>query len=143
MMARVLTTFALAAMAGAAAVAATGCASGAGTDRPGPQERDRMQLERDLARLTPQPQVDCIDTRFRTISLRAIGDKLVYREGRNRIYVSNTNGGCEGVARGDMLVTRQFGPRLCRGDIAETVDRTARFPTGSCVIGAFTPYVAK
>lgn len=142
-MAKVLISFALAAVAGAAALSASGCATGTGSDRPSPQERDRAQLERDLARLTPQPPVDCIDTRFRTVSLRAVGDKLIYREGRNRIYVSDTNGGCEGVARGDVLVTRQFGPRLCRGDIAQTVDRTARFPTGSCVIGAFTPYVAK
>ncbi|ONF95561.1 hypothetical protein [Sphingomonas jeddahensis] len=138
-MAKALISFALAAMAGAAAVSA---ASAADDRRPGPYERQRIQLEKELSRLTPQPQVDCIDTRFRNVSLRAIGNKLIYRESRKRIYVSETAGGCENVARGDALVTRQFGPRLCRGDIATTVDRVARFQTGTCAIGPFTPYTA-
>lgn len=139
MMAKALISFALAAVAGAAAMSA---ASAADDRRPGPYERERIAIEKQLARLTPQPQVDCIDTRFRNVSLRAIGNKLIYRESRNRIYVSDTAGGCENVARGDALVTRQFGPRLCRGDIATTIDRAARFPTGSCAIGPFTPYTA-
>ena len=138
-MARALISFALATMAGAAAMSA---ASAADDRRPGPYERQRIQLEKELARLKPQPQVDCIDTRIRNVSLRAIGNKLIYRQSRNRIFVSDTNGGCENVARGDALVTRQFGPRLCRGDIATTVDPVARFQTGSCAIGPFTPYTA-
>ncbi|WP_231023924.1 hypothetical protein [Sphingomonas sp. IC-11] len=139
MMAKVLISFALAAAAGAAAMSA---ASAADDRRPGPYTREQIRVEKELARLQPQQPVDCIDTRFRNISLRAIGDKLIYRESRNRIFVSQTAGGCENVARGDALVTRQFGPRLCRGDIATTVDRAARFPTGSCAIGPFTPYTA-
>ena len=138
-MAKALISFMLAASAGAAAMS---CAHAADESRPGPYTREQIQLEKELARLTPQPQVDCIDTRFRNVSLRAIGNRLVYRENRNRIFVSETAGGCENVARGDALVTRQFGPRLCRGDIATTVDRAARFPTGSCAIGPFTPYTA-
>ncbi|SEJ58374.1 hypothetical protein SAMN05428950_10298 [Sphingomonas sp. OV641] len=139
MMAKLLIPFTLAAAAGALAVSA---ASAADESRPGPYAREQMQVQKELARLTPQAPVDCIDTRFRNVSLRAVGNKLIYRESRNRIFVSETAGGCENVARGDALVTRQFGPRLCRGDIATTVDRTARFPTGSCAIGPFTPYTA-
>lgn len=138
-MAKMLISFALAAAVGAAGMTA---ASAAGDKRPGPYERQQIQLNKELARLTPQQPVDCIDTRFRNVSLEAIGTKLIYRESRNRMYVSETAGGCENVARGDALVTRQFGPRLCRGDIATTVDRIARFQTGSCAIGPFTPYTA-
>ena len=139
MMAKVLISFALAAAAGAAAMAS---ATAADERRPGPYAREQIQIDKELARLKPQPQVDCIDTRFRNVSLRAIGDRLIYRESRNRIFVSDTAGGCENVARGDVLVTRQFGPRLCQGDVATTVDRVARFPTGNCMIGKFTPYTA-
>lgn len=140
MMAKALISFALAAVAGAGAFSA---AQGADDPKPGPYTRQQMQLEKELARLQPQQPVDCIDTRFRNVQLQAIGDKLIYRESRNRIFVSQTAGGCENVARGDALVTRQFGPRLCRGDIATTVDRVARFTTGSCAIGPFTPYVPR
>lgn len=138
-MAKFLIPFACAAIAGAAAMSA---ASAADDKRPGPYARQQIKLEKELARLKPQPQVDCIDTRFRNVSLKAIGSRLIYRQSRDRIYVSETAGGCENVARGDALVTRQFGPRLCRGDIATTIDRAARFPTGSCAIGPFTPYTA-
>lgn len=139
MMAKILIPFALAAAAGAAAMST---ANAAGERKPGPYAREQMQIEKELSRLKPQASVDCIDTRFRNVSLRAVGNKLVYRESRNRIFVSETAGGCENVARGDALVTRQFGPRLCRGDIATTLDRAARFETGSCAIGPFTPYTA-
>ena len=138
-MAKMLISSAVAAAIGAAGMTAA-CA--AGDKRPGPYERQQIRLQKELARLTPQQPVDCIDTRFRNVSLEAIGTKLIYRESRDRMYVSETAGGCVNVARGDALVTRQFGPRLCRGDIATTVDRAARFQTGSCAIGPFTPYTA-
>lgn len=152
-MLKVLIPFALAAVAGAVSMTAATAAdtaqsnaaqSSVGTSekRPGPYARQRIQLEKDLAALKPQPTVDCIDTRFGNVSLKAIDNKLVYRVSRTRIYVSETAGGCEGVARGDALVTRQFGPRVCRGDIATTVDPVAGFQTGSCAIGTFTPYIA-
>ncbi|MFL0412916.1 hypothetical protein ACH0CP_00620 [Sphingomonas sp. 179-I 2A4 NHS] len=135
-MRKALISFALSAAAGAAAITAASAA-----DKPrNSQQRLEERLQKELAQLKPQAPVECIDTRFRNISLTAIGNKLIYRESRNKIYVSDTTGGCENVARGDVLVTRQFGTRLCRGDIATTMDRVGRFYTGSCAIGTFTPY---
>lgn len=128
-----LISFTLATGLGATAMAAA-------PQAPSRTERDRVRLEGELAKLTPQPTVDCIDTRWGRTSLRAVGDKLIYRVSAKRIYVSDTAGGCERVARGDTLVTRQFGTRLCSGDIATTVDLVSRIPTGSCAIGRFTPY---
>lgn len=135
---KALIPVALAAIAGGFAMTAATAAD----PSPGPYERQKIQLEKELARLTRQAPIDCIDTRWNNTSVKAIGSKLVYRVNRNRIYVSDTGGGCERVARGDALVTRQFGTRLCRGDIATTVDTIARFQTGSCAMGAFTPYTA-
>ncbi len=134
-MMRKFVLFTIAAGLGAAAMAAS-------DTRPSPSERKRARIEAELAKLTPQAPVGCIDTRSGTTSLSAIGNKLIYRVSAKRIYVSDTAGGCEGVARGDTLVTRQVGSRLCRGDIATTVDPASRMTTGSCALGAFTPYIA-
>lgn len=134
---KAISSFMLAAAAGAAALSAASASDG----KPGNSaQRQQARLQAELSQLTPRAPVNCIDTRFRNITLQALGTKLIYRESRDRIYVSETNGGCAAVARGDALVTRQYGTRLCRGDIATTVDRMARFETGSCAIGAFTPY---
>ncbi|MBN8806780.1 MAG: hypothetical protein J0I47_00865 [Sphingomonas sp.] len=99
--------------------------------------RDQSELQRSLAGLTPGETTDCLPSRQQS-SLKAYGDKLVYRVSPRLAYVSNTAGGCENVARGDILVTRSNQDRVCRGDIATTVDQTSRIPTGSCAIGSFT-----
>ena len=135
-MRKALLPVALATIAGAIAMTAATAAD----QRPGPNARRQIQLEKELSRLKPQAPVDCIDTRWSNTSLNAIGSKLIYRQSRDRIFVSDTAGGCERVARGDALVTRQLSTRLCRGDIATTVDAVARIQTGSCAIGTFTPY---
>lgn len=93
-----------------------------------------------IAGKVPGEPQDCIDTRFTKPSLSAYGDKLIYRVNSNLVYVSETNGGCSNVARGDALVTQRFQTRQCRGDIATTVDTVSRFPTGGCALGPFTPY---
>lgn len=90
-------------------------------------------------KIAGEPQT-CIDTRFTRPQLSAYGTKLVYRVSNKLVYVSETGGGCHNVERGDTLVTRQFQTRLCRGDIAQTVDLPARVPTGSCALGPFIPY---
>lgn len=95
-----------------------------------------------IAGKTPGKPVDCIDTRFTSPQLSAAGDRLVYRVSNQLVYVSDTGGGCSGVARGDTLVTRQFQTRLCRGDIARTVSLPAGIDTGSCALGSFVPYTS-
>ena len=39
--------------------------------------------------------------------------------------------------------TRTPSGQLCRGDIAQAVDRTANFPAGSCSFGDFVPYTRR
>ncbi|MEH3047567.1 hypothetical protein [Sphingomonas adhaesiva] len=100
------------------------------------------EYQRLIAGKTPGKPVDCIDTRFDRPSLSAYGDKLIYRVSSKLVYVNDSTGGCQGVARGDVLVTRQFQSRLCKGDIAQTVSVPPAIPTGSCALGSFTPYRA-
>ena len=99
-------------------------------------------FQKEVQGLTPGKPTDCIDTRFNNASLKAIGSRLIYRVNSKKLYVNDTAGGCEGVARGDALVTKQFSSQLCRGDIARTVDMTSRINTGSCAMGSFIPYQA-
>lgn len=104
-----------------------------------PAETPEVKFEKAVAGMTPGKPMSCLRERTPT-SLTAIGDKLLYRASSRLIYVNETTGGCENVARGDTLVTKSFGGGLCRGDIAQTVDLPARIPTGSCALGDFTPY---
>lgn len=100
---------------------------------------DDAKLRGALAGLTPAETTDCLPPR-RQSSLSSYGGKLVYRIDRGLAYVTDTSGGCEGVARGDILLTRSSMDRLCRGDIATTLDQGSRFPTGSCGLGSFTAW---
>jgi hypothetical protein len=129
-------------LAAAALGAATMAAVATAGQTPDRDAKQAAEFAKITAGLVPGKPVDCIDTRRGDVQLKAYGDKLVYRFGRNQLYVSQTNGGCRSVARGDALVTRQFTGRLCRGDIARTVDTVSRMDTGGCSLGTFTPYTA-
>lgn len=133
---RFLITFGAAAALGAAAVVA------APTHKPDTPRADknRIAYEKLLAGKTPGKPQDCIDTRWTRPQLTAYDGKLIYRVSKSLVYVTDTGGGCEAVSRGDAIVTRQFQTRLCRGDIAQTVNLPARIPSGSCAMGEFVPY---
>jgi len=100
--------------------------------------RDAARLEKRLAGYTPGEPTSCIQPRGAD-NLQIYGDTLVYDLG-NRLYRTQTTGGCFGLKRDDIIVTRSFGSQLCRGDIVRTVDRTAGFPSGACSFGDFVPY---
>ncbi|HTG38097.1 hypothetical protein [Sphingomonas sp.] len=70
---------------------------------------------------------------------RYYGDTILYEVSGRLVYRTDTTGGCN-LERDDILVTQTPIGRLCRGDIARTIDRTSRFQTGSCALGAFVPY---
>lgn len=100
--------------------------------------RTQAKLDRKLAGYSPGEPRGCIP-RTRTMDLSIFGDTLVYRDGRT-LYVNRTSGGCFGLKRDDILVTRSFGSQMCSGEIITTVDRTSSFPSGSCAFGEFVPY---
>ena len=130
----------LAASAVGATVAGAAPDAARDTAQDGGASRAEIDYRKALAGKVAGEPVDCIDTRWRQSSLGAYGDKLIYKVGRDLVYVNDTTGGCQGVARGDALISLRYQTRTCRGDIAQTVDLPASIPTGSCALGSFTPY---
>lgn len=129
---RTLLIFPLIALAG-------GCAMNEMSARGAEREaRKQAALDTMLAGYQPGEPRSCVNSR----DLRgptAYGERtLVFREGRT-IWVNETSGGCDDAGR-DALITRQFGPQLCRGEIARTADLTSGFQSGSCSLGDFVPY---
>lgn len=113
-----------------------------------PQERIAAQqadavaadkLVKALAGLTPGQSSSCMP-RFSNTQVQAFGPTIVYTVSRGLKYRTETSGGCERVGRGDILVTRSPSGQLCQGDIATTIDQTARTFSGSCSFGPFVRY---
>lgn len=102
---------------------------------------EQQKLAKTLSGFTRGKTSDCLDEFSRSdASTEAFGPTILYRVGRNRIYRSDTSGGCENLQRGDILITRTFSSQLCRGDIATTVDQSTRSFSGTCSFGDFTRY---
>jgi hypothetical protein len=101
--------------------------------------RSQSKLERELRGLVAAGSANCLPS-IRQRQARAYGATIVYEVSKNLKYRSDTTGGCEGMERGDILITQSPTGNLCRGDIATTVDPASRFQTGSCSFGDFVPY---
>jgi hypothetical protein len=99
--------------------------------------RNQARLEQRLARYTPGTPQSCINP-IRANST-VYGNTILYNDGAT-LYRTETSGGCFGLKRDDIIVTRSIGSQLCRGDLVRTVDRTSGFPSGACAFGEFTPY---
>ena len=102
-------------------------------------EADRLAAA--LAGLVPERSSTCLPlTGTQQAQTQAFGSTILYRYSPGLVYRSDTGGGCERIARGDILVTRQLSGRLCAGDIATTVNPVVRMQSGSCTFGPFTAY---
>jgi hypothetical protein len=105
------------------------------------QAAQEQALQAELAGLVPGQPTACLPAPTRTqLASEGYGATILYTAGRNLKYRNDTTGGCERIARGDILVTRSPSDRSCRGDIATTVDRQTGFQTGSCALGDFVTY---
>ena len=102
---------------------------------------NRAGLDKELAGFTPGKPQDCVD-QVRLRESKVIGDTIVYRTAGSERYVNRTSGGCGGSLDA-FLVTRTPSTSLCRGDIAQAVDRVSRIPVGSCSFGEFVPYTRR
>ncbi|NIJ21739.1 hypothetical protein FHS95_003450 [Sphingomonas naasensis] len=114
-----------------------GCTTTAGTEQN--NAREQARLERTLAGLTPGEPVSCI-RRDQFNEIRTFDGTILYVAGRNRLWRNDVVGGCPGLRRGDIVVTRSFGSQVCDGDIIQTRAPTGGFLSGSCSLGKFTPY---
>lgn len=119
-----------------------GCATA--TERAAQQEqrdaRDTAELAAVLDGLVPDETRNCLDTQTRTFGTDIVGSRILYRESRARVWVTETSGDCSAGGRDPILVTRSFSGQLCQGDIIRSVDRTGGMLVGSCAAGKFTLY---
>jgi hypothetical protein len=111
---------------------------------PSPSEIARSQAK--FAQLTEGKvagaPLGCLPS-YRSNEMIVIDDETIaFRNGPSQVYVNHMQGGgCMNLDGGhNTLVTKTPGPNLCRGDIAQVVDLSARIPVGSCVFGDFVPY---
>lgn len=108
-----------------------------------PAERSasaQRQYDNLLAGKVPGKAEKCLPT-YRSSDMTVIDDNtILFRDGRT-VYVNQPLGGCNNLSQaGRALVTRNFGPQLCRGDLATVVDNTSGIPVGACSLGDFVPY---
>lgn len=121
-----------------ASVMLAGCAGS--YEPPRLTEKQTAELEAALADKAPGEKVSCV-SRQPSTSLRAIsGSVLLYRVSSRLVYRNDLIGACPGLTRGDTLIIRTFGSQYCRGDILTSANLSVGMPTGSCVLGDFTPY---
>ena len=98
----------------------------------------QQKLDTALAGRVAGPPTTCLN-QFSQRQVSSYGSTFLYRVNNGTIYRTETNGGCGDLDR-NILVTRTPSGQLCSGDIATTIDRVSRFPTGSCSFGEFVPY---
>jgi hypothetical protein len=101
---------------------------------------DEIKLAQLLSGYTPGEPTSCLPERSDRYHTQGVGDTLLYAQNTGRVIYRNDTTGCSGVARGDTLVTVNYGSRLCRGQIASTIDTFSRVRTGGCSFGDFIPY---
>lgn len=123
-------------------LALTACvgAAPASTYNPADPANNEARMGRALKGLTPGKPVNCITQIRPGYTTEAIGDAILYKVNNKRIYRNDTTGGCAPQNRYDALVVRNFGTRLCRGNIVSTVDTQTGVEIGGCSLGTFTPY---
>jgi hypothetical protein len=124
-------------------IAVAACAQTPADTARAAQARQAAQggLDKALAGFTRGETTSCIPlASLPSAQTEAYGPTILYRIGRNLVYRTDTAGGCEGISRGDILVTRQLQSRPCSGDIATTVQPVSRTFSGSCSFGDFTAY---
>lgn len=101
----------------------------------------QQALDAELAGFTPGQPSECLPTPPQVlVNTRIYGDTIVYRVSNDLKFRNDTSGGCDPDDQRSFIRTRAPTGRVCRGDIAESVDRSAQFTTGSCALGAFVPY---
>lgn len=122
------------------ALIACGGAAPAPGSNSAESKSDETRIAKALAGFTPGKPVDCISQYRPEYSTETIGDSILYRFNDRLIYRNKTSGRCDNGRTSDTLVVRNFGPRLCRGQIIQTVDLFVGFQTGGCALGDFTPY---
>lgn len=105
-----------------------------------PPSSDEIRLAKALDGFTPGKPVNCINQIRANYATEVIGPVILYKANRRLIYRNDTVGSCATATGDDILLSQNYESRLCNGLVIRTVNRNARFETGSCGLGLFTPY---
>jgi len=126
-----VSTLAVAALAGCAPSGTTASSSGDGG----------ASLERALAGRTAEAPVSCVNLQ-QLDGNKGYPDGSIVFEGKNRsiVYVNRPAGGCPGLSSFRALRTKTTSSQLCSGDIITIFDPSSGIEYGSCGLGQFTPY---
>jgi len=128
----------------AVAVLAPLLTSCAGQELAHQTAKGEVRLAERLAGKVPGAAVSCLP-RYRSTDMEVIDrDTILFHDGRTT-YRQDTRGSCypHGSSSGYALVTRSFGGsggQLCDGEIAQTIDTSSGFYSGSCSFNRFVPY---
>lgn len=124
----------------AAALLIAGCAA-----TPEQMASDQAEAAKDFAtatkgRVAGKPQ-QCIDN-VGVDGPQIIGnDRLIYRQGGRRIWVTQLRSECPGLRPQDSIIIAEvFGGQTCRNDRFRVVQRGNTIPGAYCFFGDFVPY---
>ena len=120
-----------------AAAALCGAALPASASRV--DERGESQLAKLLEGRVAGKAVDCITLRAIDDIEVADGTAILYRSG-GRLYVNRPTTDPSLLQRGDVLLTRSTGTRLCSLDTVRVLDQASHLPKGFVALGKFVLY---
>ncbi len=115
----------------------------AAPQKPFNTESDEALIAKQLVGLTPGKSRSCIPQYRAQYSTSAIGNTILYRVNRKLVYRNDTTGGCNDRQNVRALVSTNYGPGLCSGQIIQSVDLQLGFNGGACALRDFVPYTAK
>ncbi len=104
-----------------------------------PRDKGAAELQKLTATRVAGKPVRCLSQTSITSSYIIPDQAIVYRIG-SRTYVNQPRSGADTLRRDDVLLTRNIGTNLCRGDSVRLIDRNSRFVRGFVVLGDFVPY---
>jgi len=107
---------------------------------PAEKQSGEAELARITAGLVAGDPVNCLDT-TRFTNTRVVDRTAIVYEGPGRtLWVNVPRGGARSLNQWDVLLTRQFGSSLCRGEVVRLLDPSSMMQTGTVFLGDFVPY---
>ncbi len=128
-------------LAACTALAACGPVESAG-DEPVMTEKEAAKLAERLEGLVASEPVKCVQASRLGQPIPYGNRTLLYRGSGRTTYVNKLPARCLGLDDDDIILTENFGSRMCEGDIIQPIERLSRSFVGPrCRLGKFTPYV--
>jgi hypothetical protein len=115
---------------------AAGCAMQEGVERAGP---DESAIAEAVQGRVAGPAVACVSQRGLRNS-RTIAGALLFEGPGDIVYVNRGAGGCQALAFGRAIRTRNPTGSLCSGDIVTAFEPVSGVEYGGCSLGEFVPY---